>query len=435
MLLDDVASSVRPHPKPDALFGPTVKPGPNHIRIFRPRLVGIAAASLMLFGGSALAVKGLGEERGPSVTPADVPVDKPGDRATTNVHRSHDFDGDRGGDGRRAGVEYRGSGAGREPRTNRAHAPEPTVPATEPTVPVTVPATEPTVPATQPTVPATRPTTPPAVVAFTANLGGGNLAGSPMKQGFYGTAQPGSAIRVASEYGVAETKANNEGKWEASLKMIEVPGGTTVGVRITANTSDRVFEFALLRPVVPPPVVVEFTANLGGDGTANSPMTQGFYGTAQPGSAIRIGSEFGVAETVAGENGKWEAKLIMNEIPPGTKVGVRITSSKSDRVFEFALLRPGAPAPAAIDFTANAGWTTTDATPPAGEYWGNSTAGAVISITSPYGNKQVESNGEGHWTARLEFPEAPIGATFTVHITSSKGSAVYDFSLTRVAAG
>jgi hypothetical protein len=178
--------------------------------------------------------------------------------------------------------------------------------------------------------------------------------------------------------------------------------------------------------------VIEFTANLGADGSASTPMTQGFYGTAQPGSAIRIGSEWGVAETVAGPEGNWEATLVMPEVPAGTKVAVRITSSTTDKVHEFRLKRPGTSAPTTIDFTANAALTTTDATPAFNEYWGTSTAGAVITITSPYGGTQVESNVEGHWSARVEFPDAPVGGTFNVHITSSKGEAVYDFALTRV---
>jgi hypothetical protein len=121
----------------------------------------------------------------------------------------------------------------------------------------------------------------------------------------------------------------------------------------------------------------------------------------------------------------------MREVPPGTNVAVRITSSTTDRVREFTLHRPGAPAPTTVDFTANAALTTTDAATPFNEYWGTSTAGAVISITSEYGSKQVESNAEGKWSARLEFPSAPVGSTFNVHITSSKGEAVYDFALTR----
>ncbi len=178
--------------------------------------------------------------------------------------------------------------------------------------------------------------------------------------------------------------------------------------------------------------MIEFTAFLGANGQANTPMTQGFYGKAQPGSAIRVGSEWGVAETTANGDGNWETTLTMPEVPAGTVVAVRITSSTTDRVREFTLKRPGTPTPVEIDFTANAGWTTTDATPPVDEYWGTSTAGAVITISSPYGGAQVESNGDGHWTARPTFPDAPVGATFNVHITSSKGTAVYDFPLTVV---
>jgi hypothetical protein len=284
-------------------------------------------------------------------------------------------------------------------------------------------------------VPLSEPTVAPVVIEFTAKLGADGRSKTPMTQGFYGNAQPGSAIRVASQYGVSETTANGEGKWETTLTMREVPAGTKVAVRITSSTSERVREFTLERPAPPPPAVIEFTAKLGADGQANTPMTQSFYGTAQPGSAIRVGSEWGVAETVAGPEGNWDATLVMPEVPAGTKVAVRITSSTTDKVREFTLQRPGAPTPPSVDFTANAALTTTDASPPFNEYWGTSTAGAVITISSPYGGTQVESNGEGHWSARVVFPDAPVGAPFNVHITSSKSEVAYDFALTRVGPG
>jgi hypothetical protein len=416
-LLDDVASSVRPHPDPDALFVSTVTPVPNdNVRIFRPRFVAVAAASLVLVGGSAFAMERITNDPPARVVPAATPVTEPTAEPTTTIIER--------------GVAVATTTPGK-PVLEAKPFPEPTVPPTEPTVPPT----EPTVPPTEPTVPPTEPTAPPVVIEFTAKLGADGRAKTPMTQGFYGNAQPGSAIRVASQYGVSETTANGDGKWETRLTMREVPAGTKVAVRITSSTSDRVREFTLERPAPPPPTVIEFTAKLGANGQANSPMTQGFYGTAQPGSAIRIGSEWGVAETTANGDGKWEATLVMPEVPPGTTIGVRITSSTTDKVREFTLQRPGTPTPPSIDFTANAALTTTDATPAFNEYWGTSTAGAVISITSPYGSKQVESNGEGKWSARVEFPEAPVGATFNVHITSSKGEAVYDFSLTRVSPG
>lgn len=409
-LLDDVASSVRPHPDPDSVFLHTVTTVPNEVRRFRPRFVAVAAAGIVLVGGSAFAMERITTDPPSRVTPADSPVTEPTDERTTTTL---------------------------EQTSTSVAAVVDTTPAKEPVrksvvVPdLTVRPTEPT----EPTVPPTEPTLPPVVIEFTAKLGADGRAKTPMTQGFYGNAQPGSAIRVASQYGVAETTANGDGKWETTLTLREVPAGAKVAVRITSSTSDRVREFTLERPAPPAPAVIEFTANLGANGQANSPMTQGFYGNAQPGSAIRVGSDWGVAETTANGDGKWETTLTMPEVPAGTAVHVRITSSTTDRVREFTLQRPGTPTPPSIDFTAHAALTTTDHTPPLNEYSGTSTAGAVITITSDYGGTQVESNGDGHWAARVEFPGAPVGTTFNVHITSSKGEAVYDFQLTRVGPG
>jgi hypothetical protein len=412
-LLDDVASSVHPHSDVDALFTPTIATVPNEVHSYRPHWFAIAAASIVLVGGSAFAMERITNDPPSRTAPAATPSTEPTDDTTTTEPSS-------------TSIEQVVDTAVAQPSVIR--------PFMVPDRPV--PATEPTVPPTEPTVAPTESTLPPAVIEFTAKLGTDGRAQSPMKQGFYGNAQPGSAIRVASDYGVAEAIANGEGKWKTTLTMREVPDGAVVAVRITSSTSERVREFALERPAPPPPpATVEFTANLGADGQANSPMTQGFYGTAQPGSAIRVGSEWGVAETTAGPAGQWEAQLVMPEVPPGATVAVRITSNTSDRVREFTLHRPGSPPPVVVDFTANAALTTTSAATPFNEYWGTSTAGAVISITSDYGNKQVESNTEGKWSARIEFPSAPVGSTFNVHLTSSKGDAVYDFPLTRTSPG
>ena len=57
-----------------------------------------------------------------------------------------------------------------------------------------------------------------------------------------------------------------------------------------------------------------------------------------------------------------------------------------------------------------------------------------LRITSEFGSKTVTSNRDGIWDARLEFPEVPVDVTFIVRITSTKGSAVYEFPFTRRAA-
>ena len=56
-LLDDVAGSVRVHPDPDAVFQPTVKTVPNEVHRFRPRFAAVAAAGIVLVGGSAFAME------------------------------------------------------------------------------------------------------------------------------------------------------------------------------------------------------------------------------------------------------------------------------------------------------------------------------------------------------------------------------------------
>jgi hypothetical protein len=463
-LLDDVAASVHPHVDADSVFVPTVATMPRQAHRFRPgSFAAVAAAGVVLLGSSAYAMARLTSDSPNSVTPGATIVPETTDGPTTSlVEPTSTIEP--------PVVEEVVTTLAKVPETKPASLPalvepsitstvpttepmlphvEPTVPATEPTVPhaePTVPATEPTVPHAEPTVPHTEPTVPhteptvpppapPVVIEFRAKLGAAGLSNNPMQQGFYGTAQPGSAIRVVSQYGVAETAANGDGNWETTLTMLDVPPGTLVAVRITSNTSDRVREFSLLRPAPAPPVVIEFTANLGADGQANTPMTQGFNGTAQPGSAIRIASDWGVAETTAAPNGNWEATLVMPEVPAGTTVAVRITSNTSDRVREFTLHRPGEAVPTFVAFTATAALLTTDHTPPVNEYSGTSTAGAVISITSDYGSTQVVSNGDGKWSARVEFPDAPLNVAFNVHLTSSKGESAYDFPLTRVAPG
>ena len=98
-------------------------------------------------------------------------------------------------------------------------------------------------------------------------------------------------------------------------------------------------------------------------------------------------SAYGSAEAVVGSKGNWELKLKMYEVPVGTAVGVRVTNSASDAVFEYTLVKQPPPAPPEIDFTANAAFTEYDAPIPFNEYWGKSTAGATITISSPYGSR------------------------------------------------
>jgi len=316
--------------------------------------------------------------------------------------------------------------------------PETTVPETtvpETTVPeTTVPET--TVPKT--TVPPKpkppKPEPPAPAIEFTVHLADPYNDATYMKQVFYGTAPAGSVITASSEWGSVDTTAGSKGEWEMRLKLVEVPDGTVVHVRVIANTGGSVFEYELVRnkpEPEPEPQPAPFTANLGAGYLDWTPMKQGLYGTGTPGSVVDAASEFGSAEVVVNSSGTWEMLLKMYEVPGGTTVGVRVTNNASEAVFEFGLVRP-ATEPTPIDFTAQAAFVECDSTPPYNDYWGMSTAGATITISSEFGGKQTVSNGDGHWEARVEFPEAPLNETFMVTVTSSKGEAVYSFPFKRV---
>jgi len=418
-MLDDVASSVQPHPDPDGIFTQTVTVVPAKAHHFRPRYLAVAAASILFVGTSAFAMEKINNAPQAKLIPAASPVNEPTFEPTTTT------------------VEPAPATIAPTTETTLPHE-SPNRPAKETGVVAPVVVTEPTVPPTEPTVAPTEPTVPPVSIEFTAKLGADGRANNPMTQGFLGRANPGSLIHLASPYGEVDTTADGSANWAATLTMREVPPGTSVVVKITSNTSQRVRQFSLVRPGIEhapttaPPAVTEFVAYLGANGSANTPMTQGFFGSAQPGSVIHVATNFGAADTTATAGGYWETTLSMGDVPPGTTIAVRITSNTSTRVREFTLQRPGTPPPASIDFTAHANWATTDATPPFDEYSGTSTAVAVITLTSPYGNGQAVANADGHWSLRVEFPAAPVGETFNVHITSSKGTAVYDFPLTHV---
>ena len=282
-----------------------------------------------------------------------------------------------------------------------------------------------------------KPEQPAPAVAFTVRLADLYNDATSMKQVFSGTAPVGSKITASSEWGSVDTTAGAKGEWEMRLKLVDVPDRTVVHVRVTADTGESVFEYDLVRNKPEPEPVPEpapFTANLGEGHLDWTPIKQGLYGTGTPGSVVIASTGFGSADAVVNSKGTWELLLTMYEVPGGTTVGVRVTNNASQAVFEFGLVRPVSE-PTPIDFTAHAAFVECDSAPPFNEYWGTSTAGATITISSAYGGKQVTSNGDGNWGARVEFPEAPVGETFMVTVISSKGEAIYSLPFKRIDPG
>ena len=305
-------------------------------------------------------------------------------------------------------------------------------------------------------------TTTSVAVTPTARLGTANLTGEPMKQTVYGMARPNEKVTITSPFGEAVTRADRRGEWSAMLHLRGVPGGTTVSIVVTLTNTDTRYTFEIVRPPDPvptttkpaptttvkpveqpapvepkpetptEPAAVEFTADLGSADLAASPMKQYFYGTGTPGSTVWVESTYGYTEVVVGSKGYWEVKLKLYDVPVGTAAGVRVSNSASANVYEFSLVRREPPPPAEIEFSANAAFTECDAPMPFNEYWGKSTPGATITISSAYGSGQATANGDGKWSARVEYPGAPVGAPFDVTITSSKSATVFTFPMVAI---
>ncbi len=311
----------------------------------------------------------------------------------------------------------------------------PGAPTTEPTA--TVPAStvpEPTTPvSTKPVTGTTVPKTvtdPGKTTSFTAVLGWTEGNGAPLKVGLWGKADAGSTVTVASDRGTASTVASAAGTWEIVLELRDVPPGGKVGLRVSSSTSEKVHDFTAKAPHAEPVAVTKpFTVALGHADLGANPMKQVFTGTGNAGSVVRVASDYGVVEATVGKEGSWEAKLKV-EAPYGVVVGVRVTNSASPSSFDFALQRPAAPVQ---EFTAKAAFADCNEPIAWNEYSGKAAPGAVITIESPFGGGVVTARSDGTWSARVEFPSAPIDQTFMVKVRSSQGGPVYEYAFVRLA--
>jgi len=72
---------------------------------------------------------------------------------------------------------------------------------------------------------------------------------------------------------------------------------------------------------------------------------------------------------------------------------------------------------APVEFTANQALEASDHTPPVNEYWGTANPGTPVKVTSELSEPvSVITNGDGRWSARVEFPAATVGQTVTVKV-------------------
>lgn len=318
--------------------------------------------------------------------------------------------------------------------------------------------------------PASSATTGASTSTLTAKLGESAWTATPPTQQILGTAPVGAEVTVTGPYGSTSTSADASGRWSAAVDLGMAMPGEKIRLVVTAAGVDRSVGLTVQipgtpttepkptepQPTVPKPTVPDsaepaadttvpksttdtgktstFTAVLGWTEGTGSPLKVGLWGQSDPGSTVTVSSDRGSGSVVATAAGTWEIVVELRNVPPGGKVGLRVSSTASAKVHDFTAKAPHAePVPVSKPFTAALGHADLGATPMKQYFTGTGDAGSTIRVASDYGVVETVVGKEGYWEAKLKV-EVPFGVTVGVRVTSSASSSFYDFSLQRPAA-
>lgn len=156
-----------------------------------------------------------------------------------------------------------------------------------------------------------------------------------------------------------------------------------------------------------------------------------FEGYVEPGSTVTRGQ---FSAQVDGEH--WRIALVLS--PGKNIVGFVATDAAGNKADDSVTLYYDPPKaeeeddkkdkedggddePGFVEFSANQKYGSCAENPPYDVFFGTATPGTKIWIESPYGGTSTTANGDGQWSAKVTFWEAPVGKTFEVVIESSEG--------------
>lgn len=187
---------------------------------------------------------------------------------------------------------------------------------------------------------------PPIVITFPAN--GQSFDEDVIR--FTGTTEPGAAVMAGPYAADVDVEGNwsivlilSNGSNRAVLTASDEAGNestadvTVVYTAPVTTTTTTKEETTTTTKVVD---VVEFTASQVYGSCAESPPFDVFYGTAQPGTKIRVTSDFGGGFVYANDDGNWEIHVEFPDAPPskGFLVTVKSDATGQTKNFEFAYL-------------------------------------------------------------------------------------------------
>jgi hypothetical protein len=226
---------------------------------------------------------------------------------------------------------------------------------------------------------------------------------------FSGTAAPGTKIHLLSKHGNAKMVTEGS-EWYLKLHFEGLTEATTFPIVLEASTGQRMeFSFTFK------PKVVEFSATQK-YGTNSSPWEK-FSGTAMPGTAIELGSDYGNARLVT-DGYEWYLKLHFEGLTEATTFPIVLHASTGE-VMDFMFTYEPAP----IEFTATQKYESCSDPEPYNKYYGTATPNTTVTVTSAYGSESTVVAANGEWLVRVFFSGTTHGEPFDVTVSDSEGHA------------
>ena len=229
---------------------------------------------------------------------------------------------------------------------------------------------------------------------------------------FSGVNEPGTIVTAASEFGSADLVVGESGEWVLKVFFSSPPPGEEFPIVLTVG--DQVFTFGFTS--LWDPDAVDITAHQAFGVSDDARPFAKYYGTAPPGTVASAVSEFGSADTTAGDEGHWELGLWFEGARSGEAFPVTVTVGDEVFHFTFVWLQPGeGEGGEEIEVTAAQVNTTSNSPNPYTKFIGTAPQGTHVLATSEYGAADLEVGESGEFELKLFFsPLPPAGHTFPI---------------------
>jgi hypothetical protein len=143
-------------------------------------------------------------------------------------------------------------------------------------------------------------------------------------------------VWAVSDFGSAQTTVESSGEWLLKLHFNDkLPHNKEIGVVVEGEGGRAEFGFYW---IVKEAEEIEFTAHQKYGSCGEAIPYDKFYGTATPGTAVWIESDWGEGTTVANEHGEWHIRVDFPDAPENQTFTVYVGSADGGYA-EFTFIR------------------------------------------------------------------------------------------------